>query len=100
MAIVSTDGYGYAYMDFRCMMFELYDTKGEVSSIISTSRMRGSDPWVSRKSLAGHGGPARELPVSRGLCDRTRPGSVLSPLTRPDPTREIFKPFYDTRPYP
>ena len=60
---------------------------GSDSSVGSPSRMRGSDPWVSRKQLAGHAGPTRELPASRGSWpDPTREFFITS---SPDATREI-----------
>ena len=54
----------------------------------SAGQIRGFDPRVSPKQLAGHYGLTREV---------TRTSRVM---TRPDPTREILKPLDPTRPDP
>ena len=67
-------------------------------SVGFASRVRGSDPRVSRKQLAGHVGPTLDSPVTLAGDNLTRPMSALSP---PDPTRDKNKYGPDpTRPDP
>ena len=66
----------------------------------SAGQIRGFDPRVSPKQLAGHYGSTREVTRISRVMTRPDPRDLENLLTRPDPTREILKPLDPTRPDP
>ena len=74
-------------MAFRCK-FEIGGSAGQI---------RGFDPRVSPKQLAGHYGLTREVTRISRVMSQPDPRDFENLLTRPDPTREILKPLDPTR---
>ena len=58
----------------------------------SAGQIRGFDPRVSPKQLAGHYGVTREVTRISRVMTRPDPRDFENLFTRPDPTREILKP--------
>ena len=66
----------------------------------SAGQIRGHDPRVSPKQLAGHYGLTREVTRISRVMARPDPRDFGNLLTRPDPTPDILKPLDPTRPDP
>ena len=66
----------------------------------SAGQIRGFDPRLSLKQLTAYYGLTREVTRISRIMTRPDPRDFENLLTRPDPTREIWKPRDPTRPDP